>query len=220
MNIISFEEFKKDFASEEAVAHVRKSMDAESADSTIDKLMMFEYRKHLQNTVFKIVPKDHSILRTATKRFSFEEPPIDPVLISDILKEVMIVNQGVGLSANQIGFPYSIFVMGNPKKPSEILTVFNPTIVDRFGDDVWYIEGCISFPDLFLNIKRKEYIRARYADVKGNVDTEKFDRLHSRIFQHEYDHLQGSVFTTLVSRMHLERAKKDQKIIRRRRKNG
>jgi len=225
MKIITFEEFKDQFAKPVAIEKVRENIlkgdnaTEEGADYTINEMLQFEYRKYLRNNILKLVPSTSKVLRSSTQVFDFNDPPVDPVLLSDIMKETMSINNGIGLSANQIGFPYSVFIMGNPKDTKEIVTIFNPKVVDSWGDEVTYQEGCISFPDLFIEIKRPANIRARYADITGDIDTQEFDTIYSRVFQHEYDHLNGIVFTEKAKRFHLERAKKNQRIIKRRRKS-
>ena len=82
-------------------------------------------------------------------------------------------------------------------------------------------EGCLSYPGLFIKIKRPTEIRARITDWQKNIDTFKLTGLTARIFQHEYDHLQGINFTQRANKIHLDRAKKQKiKLDRLRRKNA
>lgn len=224
MNIITFKKFKNQFSTSNAIEKVRESI-LKDSDTTkedvewkINEMLQYEYRKYIRNKHFRLVSEHAKILRESTQSFDFNNPPIDPVLLSDIMKETMTINNGIGLAANQLGFPYSVFVFGNPKKTEDILTIFNPKIVDTWGDDVMYQEGCISFSNLYIEIKRPESIRVRYADVTGDIDTQEFQGIHARVFQHEYDHLQGVVFTSRAKSFHLNRARKNKKILDRRRK--
>ena len=151
------------------------------------------------------------ILKEPTKRFDFSNPPMDPTELFENLKDTMIANKGLGLAANQVGIPYSVFVVGNPHKPESIFSVFNPTIVDYNKSIQLAEEGCLSFPNLFVMVKRPTIIKARFSGHDGEVGTIKFEGFTARAFQHEYDHLQGEVFTKKASKFHLDRAKNNKK---------
>ena len=122
---------------------------------------------------------------------------------------------------NQVGLQYSMFVFGNPSEPESIVGAFNPKIVDFSSGLEYGEEGCLSFPGLFIKIKRPTEIRARITDWQKNIDTFKLTGLTARVFQHEYDHLQGINFTQRANKIHLDRAKKQKiKLDRLRRKNA
>jgi peptide deformylase len=76
-------------------------------------------------------------------------------------------------------------------------------------------EGCLSFPNLFLKIKRPRTIKVRFTKPNGDTETMKFDGITARCFLHELDHLNGIVFTSKANRYHLERAMKYKKMIER-----
>ena len=100
--------------------------------------------------------------------------------------------QGVGLSANQIGIPERVFIMYEDVNTRKILTCFNPKILELSKEQILMDEGCL-----------KEFIG-----------------LPSRIFQHEYDHMEGTDFTHKVSRLKIERAmKKFNKTVKRLKNN-
>ena len=86
------------------------------------------------------------------------------------------------------------FVIGNPDDPASIIGVFNPLIVNYDEETVVYEEGCVSYPGLFIKIKRPRSIRVRYRGWNGEAGTSKFEGYTARVFQHEYDHLQGVLF--------------------------
>ena len=71
-------------------------------------------------------------------------------------------------------------------------------------------EGCLTFPFLFLNINRPRIVEVEYEDVEGKVIKKDLDGMFSRIYQHEYDHMQGIVFTDRASKLKLNMAKKKQ----------
>ena len=159
-----------------------------------------------------ILKLKNDILHQPTKKFSFVEPPMDPTELFQNLKETMIHHRGVGLAAPQVGIPYSVFVMGNPDDPDSIFSVFNPLIVDEASKDIVLgEEGCLSFPNLYVKVKRPKSIKARFSGHDGNVGTLKMDGWTARIFQHEFDHLYGITFQKRASKFHLDQAKNKQK---------
>ena len=79
------------------------------------------------------------------------------------------------------------------------VTFINPEILDRHGDDKTYEEGCLSIPNLREEIVRPEKVRIRYYDRDFNQHEEEYSGIAARIIQHEYDHLQGVLFTDKVA---------------------
>jgi peptide deformylase len=151
-----------------------------------------------------LVDKNNDILYQKTERFDFTNPPIDPLELAHILAQTMIVNNGIGLAAPQVGLPYRSFVMGgNP-----IFCCFNPVIVDTSSEQIYLEEGCLTFPGLIVKVKRPKMIRARYTEPNGQTVTKKFIGMTARVFQHELDHLNGILFTQRANSYHLEKAKK------------
>lgn len=125
----------------------------------------------------------------------------------ELLRDKMIEHKGVGLSACQLGIMTRVFVIGNPTEPASIIGVFNPLIVDYDQETVVYEEGCISYPGLFIKIKRPRGIRVRYRGWNGEADTVRYEGYTARVFQHEYDHLNGITYQTRANRYHLDQAK-------------
>lgn len=145
---------------------------------------------------------------------------IDAFELFGILRTKMCENHGVGLAAPQIGIMTRVFVIGNPSDPDNVISVFNPRIVDASFETEMYEEGCLSFPDLYLKIKRPMHIRARFENHAGVTDTVKFTGFTSRIFQHEFDHLDGILYTKRATSYHLELAKNRLKSLDRLRKRN
>lgn len=158
-----------------------------------------------------LVKSSDPILRTPPERFDFNNPPMDPKQLADDLKEAMLKFRGVGLSANQIGIPYQVFVAGDPNDPDNIVTAFNPKVVFQSDQIIPIEEGCLSHPGIFLIVERPSIIRMRYADHTGSVNTYMFDGLPARVIQHEMDHMMGTDFTARVSKLKLDRAKAHKK---------
>ena len=131
---------------------------------------------------------------------------------------VMIENNGIGLSANQVGIDKSFFVMGS--EDDGYLTVINPEITSVSDEKVSISEGCLSFPDLYIPIVRPKEIVTKFIDLEGHQqDNIKFEGMSARVFLHEYDHLQGITFNNRVSAMKLKMAKNKRKKFLRRAKN-
>ena len=115
--------------------------------------------------------------------------------LSKILIENMLHYDGVGLSANQIGIWERAFCMMIDFETQETITCFNPRITKTYGDSVWFEEGCLSYPDEIINVKRPDRIVVKYEDEDEKVHKLKLDGFTARVFQHEYDHLEGIDFT-------------------------
>lgn len=156
----------------------------------------------------KLVKSTDPIFNTPAQRFDFSNPPMDPEQLANDLKQAMVDLRGVGLSANQVGIPYQVFVAGNPDDPDNIVAAFNPRVVFQSDQIVPIEEGCLSYPGLFLIVERPSIIRVRYANYTGDVNTYTYDGIAARVIQHEMDHMHGENFTTKVSKVKLERAKK------------
>ena len=118
--------------------------------------------------------------------------------------------QGIGLSANQVGIMERVFVMYSDVKKREIISCFNPKIISQSDTEVVIEEGCLSYPGLWLKVKRPDGIEVEYEDKTGEVQSKAMFGLECRIFLHEYDHMEGTDFTKKVSKIKLDRAKKRQ----------
>ena len=128
--------------------------------------------------------------------------------LSDAMFEAMTKYGGIGLSANQVGLPFNMFVIGGHPSIEKGLkmTCFNPMIVSAGEETIMMKEGCLTYPFIFLDIKRPRKIVAKYTDEKGDLQEAHLDGMMSRIFQHEYDHMLGRNFTEKVSKFKLKRA--------------
>ncbi len=156
---------------------------------------------------YKLVPYGSEILRTKTKRFDFASPPINPVELYQRMAKTLVETEGVGLAAVQVGLEYRMFVM----RSDPIMGVFNPIIVDKSEERVVLDEGCLTYPEIVLKIKRPKKIRLRFTEANGETTTKIFDGMSARIIQHELMHCDGELFGDLVSRLQLERAIKKAK---------
>ncbi len=139
--------------------------------------------------------------------FDFSNPPINPIDLARDLTECMLEFNGLGLAANQVGLPYRVFTI----KANPVLVCFNPRIVDSTTETVKLEEGCLTFPNLVLKVSRPKSIRCRFTLPNGYTDTYKYTGMTARIFQHEFDHLEGRLFTERVGPVSLTMAKEKMK---------
>ena len=142
--------------------------------------------------ILKLIPNTHPMLHERVKQCSKD---LDRREMSRILKENMTHYERVGLSANQIGIDERVFIMMLNMETEETITCFNPRIIKRYDDDVWCEEGCLSFPDEIINIKRPNRIIVKYEDEDKKDHKIKLSDMAARVFLHEFDHLEGIVFT-------------------------
>ena len=139
-----------------------------------------------------LIPSEDSLLHNKIKKCSYN---LDRSKLSYTLNENMFHHRGVGLSANQIGIEERVFVMMYDMDTQETITCFNPQIIKESRDIVTMEEGCLSYPDLFLEIPRPSTIVVKYEDEGKEIHKERLTGFIARIFQHEYDHMEGIDFT-------------------------
>ena len=139
-----------------------------------------------------LIPSDDPLLHKKLKKCSYD---LDRSKLSYTLNENMFHHNGVGLSANQIGIEERVFVMMIDIEAQETITCFNPKIIKESKDEVVMEEGCLSYPELFLDISRPRSIIVKYEDEGKNIFKRRLDGYIGRIFQHEYDHMEGIDFT-------------------------
>ena len=120
---------------------------------------------------------------------------------------------GIGLSANQVGIDKKFFVLG-----SELITdeeenkfeksFFNPTLLTVSEEEESVKEGCLSYPGLWLMVKRPVQCTIKYYNSEGEEIVETYEGVSARVILHEYDHMLGMNFTQRVSKLKLERGVK------------
>ena len=117
---------------------------------------------------------------------------------------------GIGLTASQVGLPFNMFVAGGHPQIENGLSIamFNPMIISTSEEQLIMKEGCLTFPFLFLSIKRPRKCVMKYEDTEGKTQEAHLDGMMSRICQHEYDHIIGRVLTDGISKLKLDMAKK------------
>lgn len=156
----------------------------------------------------KLITAPNEFLNQKVKPFDFDNN--DVVKISGEMANLMMKENGIGLSANQVGLDASIFVM-RPLKSKDVtkpFAVIDPIIREVSEQTELGPEGCLSFPNLVLSVRRPVELVAQFLDIDGKECILKFEGIDARCFLHEYDHLQGITFDKRVSKLKLDIAKK------------
>lgn len=147
-----------------------------------------------------LIPDNDPLLNTKLEVFNFGQ--IDTNELAQSMVDFMRQCNGIGLSANQVGLPHRMFVMdGEPA-----FACFNPRIVEVGDEMVLLEEGCLTYPGLFVKIKRPKNIKVRFQGPDSVTYTKTFSGITSRCFQHELDHLDGINFFTRANTYHREQA--------------
>lgn len=161
--------------------------------------------------ILPIVAYGDPVLRKKSLKLDSEYAGLD-VLIENMY-ETMYNAYGLGLAAPQIGLPIRLFVIDtSPLADDESLTdeekkeleafkcVFiNAEIIEENGEEWAFSEGCLSIPNLREDVYRKPKIKIRYQDENFDTHTKEFEGLIARVIQHEYDHIEGILFTDKIS---------------------
>lgn len=139
------------------------------------------------------------VLRKKSLPIPVDYPDL-PALIEDMY-QTMYSAKGVGLAAPQIGKDIRLFVIDTTQLDKKegnvngIKRVFiNAQLLDESGDPWLYEEGCLSIPDIHVEIERNPSINLKYVDTDWNEHVERFDGVNARVIQHEYDHIEGILF--------------------------
>ena len=140
----------------------------------------------------ELVKPEHQLFHHRIQSCSYN---LDRHHLSRVLIDNMIHHNGIGISANQIGIWERAFAMIRDLEHQEVIVCFNPRIIKSYTEEVEMEEGCLSYPELFLKIKRPDKIVVKYEDEDKKTHKIKLEGLASRVFQHEYDHMEGIDFT-------------------------
>ncbi len=161
--------------------------------------------------ILPIVAYGDPVLRKMGKEISKDYPKLDEIL--ENMFETMNNAHGIGLAAPQVGMPIRLFIVdATPFGDDEELTqeernflstfkqVFiNAKIKEETGEEWAFNEGCLSIPDIREDVFRKETIKIEYLDENFKKHTREFNGIVARIIQHEYDHIEGILFTDKLS---------------------
>ena len=157
----------------------------------------------MSDLICELVKETDPFLKEMPVGFDFENPQVDPEKLSKQLIDNMVHYEGLGLSANQIGIPVTVFAM---RMDEHGLVVFNPEIFEWSEETTYIKEGCLSFPGLWVAIERAKGIATKFQLADGEEQSGNFVDLSARIFQHEYEHMEGALFIDNVSRLRLKSA--------------
>lgn len=161
--------------------------------------------------IIPIVAYGDPVLRQVGKKIDKDYPELDALI--ENMFETMYGARGIGLAAPQIGLPIRLFIVdATPFEDnddlseeeleylSEFRRVFiNAEIIEEDGDEWAFNEGCLSIPDINEDVFRQPKITMRYQDENFKEHTETFEGIVARIIQHEYDHIEGILFTDKLS---------------------
>ena len=162
--------------------------------------------------ILPVVAYGDPVLKKRASSISKDYPKINS-LISDMY-DTMYGANGVGLAAPQIGLSIRLFLVDTePFSEDESLsanqrsklkkfkrTFINPVIIEESGDEWSFNEGCLSIPGVREDVTRKSQVKIRFQDENFVTKTESFDGLIARVIQHEYDHIEGVLFTDKLSK--------------------
>jgi len=165
----------------------------------------------LQSEKFMILPivgYGSPVLREVSKLIGPEYSNLQTLIAN--MFETMYNASGVGLAAPQINLPVRLFVIdvepmdgiieGDDSAKGNTKMVFiNPEKVEETGTEWAFEEGCLSIPDIREDVLRKPVLVLKYFDERFEEKTEVFSGIKARVIQHEYDHLEGVLFTDKVS---------------------
>lgn len=154
-----------------------------------------------------------SVLKKVAEDIDKDYPELE-TLISNMW-DTMYNAHGIGLAAPQIGLSIRLFLVDTKQSMEEedkdkgIKKVFiNAEIIEEAGDDFSYEEGCLSIPGIKGEVYRPEQVKIKYLDENFVEHTEVYDGINARVIQHEYDHIDGILFTELLGPLKKRRIKK------------
>ena len=163
-------------------------------------------RSPIELEKFQLVYAPHQALEKKVDPFP-EGSPEYRSKIARHMARIMEEYKGIGLAANQINLNHSVHVQ---MVQDEMVAMFNPQIHEISEDLVLMSEGCLSDPGLQLKVKRPDMIKASWEDANGERTYETLFGMDCRVFLHEFDHLQGIMFTDRVGKTKLQMARKKQ----------
>jgi len=156
----------------------------------------------IKKSELKILPADELNQGFASK-FNFDE--VDASMLTNIMFDRMSEMGGAALSAPQVGLDMCMFVMGVDHARVE---VFNPTVLSYSKEEALMNEGSLTFPGILVIVKRPIAITVEYYNKNGELQQNEFQGLTARIFQHAFDHLQGTTMKDKVSKLKWDMATK------------
>ncbi len=157
----------------------------------------------------KIVQYPHPALRTKARPLATLDG--DVVKAAHRMLELMYKHEGLGLAAPQVALDYQMLVINfksDPEQPDMEVVAINPVIIEQKGA-IADREGCLSFPGLYQNVRRAKTVKVRYYDLKSQQCEMTCSELPARVWQHEIDHLHGTLFIDKMGPLGRMGSKKD-----------
>ena len=165
-----------------------------------------------------LVYHPNKILNTKLEDVNIEDPGFNPKELKEEMVDFMLQNNGVGLSANQIGADKRFFVMCDENRDQSILCM-NPTILQYSNAAQVEYEGCLSFPNIWMKVNRPKDILVHFWDEDCVEQVFAMTGFNARVYLHEMDHTMGYTYKDKVSNakwmMAQKKAKKIEKMIER-----
>ena len=152
----------------------------------------------------KLVKASDPILSKELNDINIDNPQIDLKETKDQMVDLMVSQRGLGLSAGQVGIDYKLFIIGESKE--NCMMFVNPEVLSVSEETELDVEGCLSYPDMFVKMPRPNMVEAKWYDEEGKPQEGRFEGYTARCFLHEYDHMFGVVFKDKVSRLKWDRA--------------
>jgi peptide deformylase len=145
------------------------------------------------------------VLRKVAEKINPDYPELKELI--DNMFETMYKADGIGLAAPQVGLSIRLLVIDasaaadedNPDLQDFKKAFINPEILELSGDEWAYNEGCLSLPDIREDVMRPAIVKVRYYDENFQMHEDVYDGLKARIFQHEYDHIEGKLFIDRIN---------------------
>ena len=161
--------------------------------------------------ILPIIAYGHPVLKRKAEVINKDYPKLKELI--ENMFETMYNASGVGIAAPQIGLSIRLFIVDtNPFSEDDSLSdndrnqlksfkkiFINPVIIDEKGGEWSFEEGCLSIPNIREGVLRQKQITIQYHDENFNKHTDSFDGLLARVIQHEYDHIEGVLFTDKLS---------------------
>ena len=164
-----------------------------------------------------LVKSTDPILQKELADVDLKNPGFDPKELKEQMTELMVSKRGLGLSACQVGLDHKLFIIGENKE--NCMMFINPEVISVSEETELDVEGCLSFPDMFVRMARPNLVEAKWYDEELKEQSGSFEGYTARCFLHEFDHLYGVVYKDKVSRLKWDRAKqKKDKITKQRNK--
>jgi peptide deformylase len=154
----------------------------------------------------KLLYYPNEFLDRQVKEVDLENLTFDPSELKKQMVDIMLANNGIGLAANQIGLDTQVFVMGDSADNSTLC--INPTVLQYTSDTTVDVEGCLSFPNIFVKIARPKEILAKFYNERLEECVVKIEGYSAKCYLHEWDHLQGITFKDRVSKLKWDMAVK------------